>query len=121
MRTGILWEIFIDLQTVIPRSAKTNSLAARVIFAETEKFDGRTFRTINTAEINQIGGRAGRYGLNEYGEVLVFGNNPIIGEMLGKRAGSIRASCIAFPREVLSCGYPIALLLKTWQKASAFS
>lgn len=88
----------------------------RVIFAETEKFDGRTFRTINTAEINQIGGRAGRYGLNEYGEVLVFGNNPIIGEMLGKRAGSIRASCIAFPREVLSCGYPIALLLKTWQK-----
>lgn len=88
----------------------------RVIFAETEKFDGRTFRPLNTAEINQIGGRAGRYGLNEYGEVLVFGDNPIIGEMLGKKAVSIRASCIAFPREVLGSGYSIALLLKTWQK-----
>ena len=88
----------------------------RIIFAETEKYDGRTFRTINTAEINQIGGRAGRYGLNEYGEVLVFGDKPIIGEQLGKRAGSIRAACIAFPREVLGGGYSIALLLKTWQK-----
>ena len=88
----------------------------RIIFAETEKYDGRTFRTINTAEINQIGGRAGRYGLNEYGEVLVFGDKPIIGEQLGKRAASIRAACIAFPREVLGGGYSIALLLKTWQK-----
>ena len=36
----------------------------RIVFAETEKYDGRVFRTINTAEVNQIGGRAGRYGLN---------------------------------------------------------
>ena len=88
----------------------------RIVFAETEKYDGKEFRTINIAEIKQIGGRAGRYGLNEYGEVLVFGDKPFIGEMLGKKAGNIKTACIAFPREVLGSGYPIALLLKTWQK-----
>ncbi|MCR5090077.1 MAG: helicase [Oscillospiraceae bacterium] len=87
----------------------------RIVFAETEKYDGREFRTINTAEIKQISGRAGRYGLNEYGEVLVFGNKTIIEENLGKRVRDIRSACIAFPREVLGSGYPISLLLRTWQ------
>ena len=88
----------------------------RVVFAETEKYDGKEFRPLTTAEINQIGGRAGRYGLNEYGEVLVLGNKPFIGEKLGQSVRNIRAACIAFPREVLETDYPIALLLKTWQR-----
>ena len=88
----------------------------RVVFAETEKYDGKEFRPLSTAEINQIGGRAGRYGLNEYGEVLVLGNKPFIGEKLGQSVRNIRAACIAFPREVLETDYPIALLLKTWQR-----
>ena len=87
----------------------------RVVFAETEKYDGRDFRPLSTAEINQIGGRAGRYGLNEFGEVLVLGNKPIIEEKLGKTVKSVRAACIAFPRDVLATEYPIELLLKTWQ------
>ncbi len=88
----------------------------RVIFAETEKFDGKEFRTLTTAEVNQIGGRAGRYGMNEYGEVLVLGNKDIIREKLGKPVRNIRAACIAFPREVLHTDYPIELLLRGWQQ-----
>ena len=88
----------------------------RIIFAETEKFDGREFRPLTTAEVNQIGGRAGRYGLNEFGEVLVLGNKNIIQEKLGKQVRDIRAACIAFPREVLETDYELELLLKTWQK-----
>ena len=87
----------------------------RVIFAETEKYDGRQFRTLSTAEINQIGGRAGRYGMNEYGEVLVMGNKSVVRDKLGKSVRNVRAACIAFPREVLETDYPIALLLKVWQ------
>ncbi len=87
----------------------------RIIFIETEKFDGRDFRTLSTAEINQIAGRAGRYGMNEFGEVLVLGNKTVIEEKLGQKVRNIRAACIAFPREVLATDYPIALLLKTWQ------
>ena len=82
----------------------------RVIFAETEKYDGREFRSVTTAEVNQIGGRAGRYGLNEFGEVLVLGNKNVIQEKLGKRVPNVRAACIAFPREVLETEYPLDLL-----------
>ena len=87
----------------------------RVVFAETEKFDGRAFRPLNTAEIKQIGGRAGRYGLHEYGEVLVLGDSPIVKEKLGQTVGNVRAACIAFPREVLATEYPLKLLLKAWR------
>ncbi len=87
----------------------------RIVFAETEKFDGKQFRSLNTAEINQIGGRAGRYGLNEYGEVLSMGPDELIGEKLGRQIRDVRAACIAFPREVLETDYPLELLLKTWQ------
>lgn len=87
----------------------------RVVFAETEKFDGKSFRGLNTSEINQIGGRAGRYGLHEKGEVLVLGNDTLVGKKLGQQAPSIRAGCIAFPREALSTDIPLSILLKAWQ------
>ncbi len=88
----------------------------RVIFAETEKFDGREFRQLSTAEVNQIGGRAGRYGMHEYGEVLVLGGSELIGEKLGRSVREIRHACIGFPREVLASEYPLDLLLLAWDK-----
>ena len=88
----------------------------RVIFAETEKFDGKEFRSLTTAEINQIGGRAGRYGLNEYGEVLAIGNHQLVGEKLGQETKAIRQACIGFPREVLGTDYPLELLLLAWER-----
>ena len=87
----------------------------RIIFTETEKFDGKRFRDLTTAEIKQIGGRAGRYGLNEYGEVLVLGDNPIIENRLDRKVRDIHVSCIAFPREILESEYPLRLLLAAWQ------
>ena len=88
----------------------------RVIFAETAKFDGKEFRPLTTAEINQIGGRAGRYGLNEYGEVLALGSTDLIKENLGRNVKAIKAACIGFPREVLATEYPLDLLLYAWDK-----
>ncbi len=38
-----------------------------VCFYETEKFDGKNDRTLYPAEVHQIGGRAGRYGIRETG------------------------------------------------------
>jgi hypothetical protein len=46
-----------------------NLPADNVCFFETDKFDGRTQRTLTANEIRQIGGRAGRYGLSEFGQV----------------------------------------------------
>lgn len=41
----------------------------RVLFATTTKFDGTVRRQLNTMEIRQIGGRAGRFGRSEKGYV----------------------------------------------------
>ena len=40
-----------------------------VCFYEVQKFDGRQLRVLTPAEVQQIGGRAGRFGLSQAGEV----------------------------------------------------
>lgn len=44
-----------------------NLPADAVCFYEVEKFDGRELRELTAAEVHQIGGRAGRYGLSQGG------------------------------------------------------
>jgi len=46
-----------------------NLPADNVCFFETEKFDGHDRRSLTANEIRQIGGRAGRFGLSEFGQV----------------------------------------------------
>lgn len=46
-----------------------NLPADNVVFYEIEKFDGRTSRRLKPEEVQQIGGRAGRFGLSEGGQV----------------------------------------------------
>ena len=88
---------------------------ARIIFAETSKFDGKKIRQLNVAEVKQIAGRAGRYGLNEYGEVLNFGDHSFVGSYLNAQSRTVKGCCIAFPREILQTEYPLEKLLRIWQ------
>ena len=46
-----------------------NLPADYVCFYEVQKFDGRNSRILTPAEVQQIGGRAGRFGLSQVGEV----------------------------------------------------
>ena len=46
-----------------------NLPADRVCFYEIEKFDGQSVRLLTPSEIHQIGGRAGRYGIRDTGEI----------------------------------------------------
>lgn len=46
-----------------------NLPADAVCFYEVEKFDGKEHRELNAAEVHQIGGRAGRFGLSEVGMI----------------------------------------------------
>jgi Helicase conserved C-terminal domain len=46
-----------------------NLPADRVCFFELEKYDGKNMRHLTPAEVHQIGGRAGRYGMSTVGEV----------------------------------------------------
>ena len=87
----------------------------RVIFAETQKFDGRQQRPLNSGEVRQIAGRAGRYGMFDLGEVLTMDSTDIVENGLENYAAKVRTPCIAFPREVLDTDYPLDVLLKAWQ------
>jgi len=54
-----------------------NLPADNVCFFETEKFDGQSHRVLTPNEIRQIGGRAGRFGLSEYGWVGALSRNDL--------------------------------------------
>jgi ATP-dependent RNA helicase SUPV3L1/SUV3 len=56
----------------------------RIIFMDIKKFDGNEFRYLNSHEVKQIAGRAGRKGIYEVGYVAsIGGNQDFLEEMLG--------------------------------------
>lgn len=47
----------------------------RIVFMDVKKFDGYEVRFLNSQEIKQIGGRAGRKGIYDIGYVACYGDN----------------------------------------------
>lgn len=88
----------------------------RVIFCTTQKFDGKTMRTLDIGEIKQIAGRAGRFGIYDRGEVLTMENPHIVKMALQTTTPEIDTFTIPFPEESLSSTYSISTLLKEWAK-----
>ena len=71
----------------------------RIIFCETRKFDGTQARDLNTAEIKQIAGRAGRYGIYDMGEVLTMNDPQLIKEALNAEVKQEKRLTLPFPEE----------------------
>ena len=87
----------------------------RIIFCDTQKYDGTQRRKLLPVEVKQIGGRAGRYGIYEKGEVLSLVDDDVVEKGLAKTPAAIGALIMPFPREALDSEYPIERLLKAWQ------
>ena len=76
----------------------------RVIFADIKKFDGKEVRLLKPSEVKQIGGRAGRYGMFEKGEVGMinnFGGCNVIADGLSTPNNKIKKAYIPFPDELI--------------------
>ena len=86
----------------------------RIIFCETRKFDGTQARDLNTAEIKQIAGRAGRYGIYDMGEVLTMDNPQLIKSALGSEVRQEKRLTLPFPEEALDTEYSLEKLLDEW-------
>lgn len=86
----------------------------RIIFTETEKFDGKRRRPLNVTEIKQIAGRAGRFGKYDLGLVKTMMEPERIERALRKDAPLIERLTIAFPSEALEFDYPLADMLEIW-------
>ena len=88
----------------------------RTIFCSTEKFNGVINRSLLPAEIKQIAGRAGRYGIHGRGEVLALKGEKLIKGGLYAPYSLISTLSIPFPKEALNSEYKLSSLIRCWNE-----
>lgn len=88
----------------------------RVVFLETEKFDGKNQRPLETEEIKQIAGRAGRYGMYPEGRVTSQGERKMIRYNLSKESTPITHAVIAFPESLLGIEATLSEIIRKWDE-----
>lgn len=88
----------------------------RIVFVQTEKFDGNTRRGLSAPEIKQIAGRAGRFGIYDTGYVTALGEAGLqyIKERLGEEEKPIETVSLGFPQILLDLDEPMDSILKVW-------
>lgn len=91
----------------------------RVIFTEREKFDGKHKRKLSTPEVRQIAGRAGRFGRYPEGFVSSISKDSSVKEQFFGNSPSLTIARLGFSQEILSIDYPLADVLKAWQKTDS--
>lgn len=88
----------------------------RVLFMETSKYDGEQTRLLNSSEIKQIAGRAGRFGIYDKGEVLTMYNPDLVEWAISSGEEQLECITLPFPEEALGTEYPLMKLLTEWQE-----
>ena len=98
--------------------------AQRVVFAETQKYDGSGTRSLTEEEYRQIAGRAGRFGYAEYGECCVLeGNDPDnLVDIINSTPSSLEIPELLYvtpdKNQLLAAeGMSLSQALYVWQKA----
>ncbi len=91
-----------------------NMPVSRIVFLETDKFDGYERRELYPSEIQQIAGRAGRFGIYDKGYVNTLYDSPLIEEALGMQLPQDREAVVAFPEELLRINAPLSEILVQW-------
>lgn len=87
----------------------------RVVFAETEKFDGVARRPLYASEVKQIAGRAGRRGIFEKGYVAAFQQANTINDKLKAKNRIIQKAHVPFPHDALKhSSEPLSVVLNEW-------
>ena len=86
----------------------------RVVFLESEKYDGDITRPLTDAEIKQIAGRAGRYGRYDVGYVNACGFKGTVARALGKPLMPLTEAVIGFPESLLGIPLPLTQIINQW-------
>ena len=88
----------------------------RIVFLETSKFDGTERRDLKAPEIQQIAGRAGRYGKFEVGFYTAEFNKEEIRQQYHTKIDPIQYAYLRFPRTLISIPSPMSVLLEQWSE-----
>lgn len=89
----------------------------RMIFTETEKFDGESYRLLTTQEVKQIAGRAGRIGIYETGYITALDERSIflIDERLHSEDEPVEQAVVGPSEAILQIGFlPLQEKLALW-------
>ncbi len=88
----------------------------RIIFMDTEKFDGVERRELKPEEIQQIAGRAGRYGMYDRGYVGATQNLSLIRAGLSTVVPPLQQAVVGFSDLVLMVDFDLLEVLTEWNK-----
>ena len=88
----------------------------RIVFLQTDKFDGVSRRPLRTSEIKQIAGRAGRFGIYDKGYVSAMGEEELeyIRQNFKATEEPLTQVNLGFPQVLLDIDAPLDELLKIW-------
>lgn len=89
----------------------------RIVFMQTDKYDGKMTRPLIVPEIKQIAGRAGRYGIHDAGYVNAMGEEALsyIREHFGENEPVVSQVSLGFPQVLLDMEEPLDAVLKIWK------
>jgi ATP-dependent RNA helicase SUPV3L1/SUV3 len=88
----------------------------RIIFMDTEKFDGVERRELKPEEIQQIAGRAGRYGMYDTGYVGATQNLELIRMGLRTTVPPLEQAVVGFSDMVLRVDFDLLEVLTQWSQ-----
>lgn len=93
----------------------------RIVFIQTEKFDGISRRGLSVPEIKQIAGRAGRFGIYNTGYVNAMGEEALqyIRERFATEEEPIETVSLGFPQVLLDLDEPLDVILQVWHSEKA--
>ena len=86
----------------------------RIIFMETEKFDGHERRSLKPEEIRQIAGRAGRYGMYDRGYVGAMEDPALIRAGLEAVVPPLTCAVVGFSELVITVDFDLLEVLEVW-------
>lgn len=88
----------------------------RILFMDTQKFDGVERRDLRPEEIQQIAGRAGRYGMYDRGYVGATENLAAIAAGLEATVPPLQTAVAGFPPLVLNVDFDLLEVLTQWSQ-----
>ena len=91
----------------------------RIVFLETDKFDGYDVRELKVSEVRQIAGRAGRKGIYETGYYTATSNFKRIKELYKAAPDSVEKAVLPLPRQLIEYYPPLSNSLVWWNAAIA--
>lgn len=86
----------------------------RVVFLETEKFDGYEVRLLKPEEVQQIAGRAGRKGIYDEGKFTAGKGRKFIRKSMSMKPADINFARIRFPRFLTAVEGKLSDVMNKW-------